>query len=210
MNFLGFTLSVWAAIAFGIFFLAMVLACTADRNHKEGPKWVFLLIGIAAVTFWQWDSLSWGFFVSAAFWKPFGIYLLIGLAYSFAEFFFQLRREARDWSKRWKRFKDQPNRGQEQGNRNLEAIFVEEAKKEYRYETALVQVGLDGKGNIAPTVNRKELAEAIGCWTLFWPAYAVSLVLGDFLTELCRGFANLVAMLSTGLVRRMFAKTFER
>jgi len=49
----------------------------------------------------------------------------------------------------------------------------------------------------------------VGCWTAFWPAYAVSLLIGDFMTEVCRRFADLLAALSSGFVRRMFAKTFK-
>ena len=34
----------------------------------------------------------------------------------------------------------------------------------------LVTVQVDEQGKLAPAVNRGELAQSIGCWTLFWPA----------------------------------------
>ena len=70
-------------------------------------------------------------------------------------------------------------------------------------------MGLGPNGEIIPVINRKELAEFIGCWMLFWPAYAVSLLLGDLLTEVCSRLADLLTVLSGRLVRRAFSKVFN-
>ena len=48
MDFLGFTLGVWASIALGVFFLLMVLACTEDRRNREGFKWAVFFVGLIA------------------------------------------------------------------------------------------------------------------------------------------------------------------
>lgn len=231
MDFLGFTLSVWTAIAFGVFFLVMVGACTADRHDREGFKWGTLFIGLVAVAIWQWDQLSWGFFLSAAFWKAVGIYAGIGLAYSVIEFWFKIRREAREWGKAWQRFQDQHARSvvetsetsptitnarmfkpKPEEDVSLESRFLKEwSGRELSNggRNRIVKIELDQAGKLVPIVNRRELAESIGCWTLFWPGYAVSLVLGDLLTEVFRRLADLLAVLSRGFVRRAFSNTFR-
>ena len=53
------------------------------------------------------------------------------------------------------------------------------------------------------------LSQAIGCWTLFWPAYALSLALGDLLTELWQRMAEVLTKISTRFVQRTFSKEFS-
>ena len=229
MDFLGFTLSVWAAIAFGVFFIAMVVACTTDRYGNESPKWVVLVLGALLFGFMYWGDLSWRVLMTAPFWKWVGIYLGIGLAYSVLEFLLTIRKEERRWSEEWARFKknaadaesraaeDEPsnqnfplNRGNAKAKvdtTTLEERFVSNATN-YRSEHQIVKVELDKEGKVAPVINRGELAENVGCWTTFWPAYAVSLVIGDLFNEVCRKFADAIASLSGRLVRRAFSKTF--
>lgn len=236
MDFLGFTFSVWAAIAVGVFFLCMVFACTADRRNIESSKWWVFIIGVAVLTYWQWGHVSLSYFLGAELWKAVGIYAGIGLAYSFVEFLFQVRREARYWADAWQQFKIRDAREQQsqaEAERNpgysdvdqrsgrrpepsrtpeppetLEQRFIKHVNA-YRERNRLVFIKLE-EGAIVPNINKRELIESIGCWTLFWPAYAVSLVLGDLLTEIGRRFADVFVALSRGLIRRTFSKTFAR
>ena len=53
------------------------------------------------------------------------------------------------------------------------------------------------------------LSQAIGCWTLFWPAYALSLALGDLLTELWQRMAEALTKISARFVQRTFSKEFS-
>lgn len=212
MDFFGFTLSVWAAIGIGVFFLFLVFACTADRHDQEANKWFVLLAGLVGFVAWQWKGLSLDYFTSAPFWKAVGIYFGIGLAYSLLEFWFKIRREARKWSRDWKSFqveyKQERASPQQRSGLTAEAAFVaqfERASKRNR----IIQVELDANGNIAPAINRSELSQAIGCWTLLWPGYAVSLVLGDLLREITRKLADGLAFLSGRFVKRTFANTFK-
>ena len=52
------------------------------------------------------------------------------------------------------------------------------------------------------------LSQAIGCWTLFWPAYALSLALGDLLTELWQRMADVLTAISARFVSNTFHKAF--
>lgn len=223
MDFFGFTLSVWAAIAVGVFFLAMVLACTSDRYGSEGPKWFVLFAGIAVFGFMYWGDISWKYFLSAPFWKGMGIYLGIGLGYSLLEFWIGIRKAVRYWGREWSNFKEneetrlrhsasvaphQRRQQEEEDSSTLEQRFIREKGNHHR-RAALVHVKLDEQNKIVPVINRGELAESIGCWTVFWPAYAISLLLGDLFYELCKKFADIVAVLSGRMVRRAFSGTFN-
>lgn len=221
MDFLGFTLSVWAALAIGVFFIAMVIGCTLDRhNSNEGFKWFVFVIGLIGVAAWHWGEWSWSQLFSAEVWKPVLIYLAIGLAYSVLEFFVKVRKEAKLWKAEWEKFKAKDELPDEDHNPNeliikksyshsLEFRFC----KDHHYRslsriTDVKCITTDGKDAVVPVINRSELAQSVGCWTLFWPAYAFSLILGDLLTEVFKKFADVIVALSSGLVRRMFAKVF--
>lgn len=174
MDFLGFTLSVWAAIAFGVFFLAMVVACTSDRSGSESPKWIVLLLGAAVFGLIYWGEWSWHDLLSASFWKGAGIYTAIGLAYSIIEFLLTIRKDERRWAQAWNQFKvnsmnPSPN---DSATESLSKKFVAESNNYYT-RNRLVQVEIDPEGKVVPSINRGQLAESIGCWTAFWPAYAV-------------------------------------
>ena len=218
MDFLGFTLSVWAALAIGVFFIAMVIGCTLDRhNSSEGFKWFVFVVGLIVVAAWHWGEWSWSQIFSAEVWKPVLIYLGIGLAYSVLEFFVKVRKEAKIWKEKWGKFKINEAESNEENRQmniksthslSLEARFCKDHHGYLNRITDVKCITTDGKDAVVPVINRSELAQSVGCWTLFWPAYAFSLILGDLLTEVFKKFADVIVALSSGLVRRMFAKVF--
>jgi hypothetical protein len=69
----------------------------------------------------------------------------------------------------------------------------------------LAKNGID----IEPKINRSELAANIGVWTLFFPAYAVSLVLDDLLDKIFEVVADVVANISGRFVRITFSDVFK-
>ncbi len=210
MDFLGFTLSVWAAIGIGVFFLALVIACTADRYDHPKSKWVVLLFGLLAFVLWQWSDLSWAAFTSASLWKGVSLYVAIGLAYSIIEFLFQVRRESRYWKKRWEDYKPNYKPSQRYPEQTMEEAFLEQRGHGHKlYSDALIKMTVSPDKKLVPEIDRGTLAGNVTCWTLFWPAYAVSLALGDLLAEIFKRFAHVLAALSSGVVRRMFSKTFN-
>lgn len=60
-----------------------------------------------------------------------------------------------------------------------------------------------------PKINKIELAESIGAWTFLWPVYAISLVLGDLLTEIFNWLADLLVNMSGRFVRMSFSDVFK-
>lgn len=73
----------------------------------------------------------------------------------------------------------------------------------------IIPVATADRKAIEPKVNRVQLAESIGCWTIFWPFYAVSLIIGDLLNEFFHFLADALVRLSSGYVRRTFANVFK-
>lgn len=77
------------------------------------------------------------------------------------------------------------------------------------YSRRIVGLKLTAGVEIEPQVNRLELAEHISAWTFLWPAYAVSLILGDFLTEVFRVISDVLVNISGRFVRMSFANVFK-
>jgi hypothetical protein len=60
-----------------------------------------------------------------------------------------------------------------------------------------------------PRINKFQLSRAVGAWTFMWPVYAVSLVLGDLLTEIFNWIADILVNLSSRFVRMSFSDVFK-
>lgn len=73
-----------------------------------------------------------------------------------------------------------------------------------------VQVKLDPDTfQVQPTIERRRLADFISAWTFMWPAYAVSLILGDLLVEGFRLVGDVFSQLGGRFVRIAFNGTFK-
>lgn len=73
-----------------------------------------------------------------------------------------------------------------------------------------VQVELNSETyQVQPIVNRGRLSAFIGAWTFMWPAYAVSLVLGDFMVEVFRAIGNFFSTLGGRFVKLTFDGVFK-
>lgn len=80
----------------------------------------------------------------------------------------------------------------------------------YRFKNRIIEIQLAAdKIGVEPKVNRLELAEHIGAWTFLWPAYLVSLVIGDLLTEVFRSIADFLTHISGRFVKLSFANVFK-
>jgi hypothetical protein len=62
---------------------------------------------------------------------------------------------------------------------------------------------------MTPKVLKWKLTQWLTAWTLFWPAYGLSLIFGDLLAELFKAFADLLHSLSGRIVRAAFANVFK-
>lgn len=211
------------AIFAGLFFISMVVGCSFDRRHSEASKWWVFWIGVIGFTIYQYyqgHTTDWKTTLfNAELWKFFGIYLAIGLGYSILEFMLEVRRSVRRLSVAWAQYKS----SHEFRQRHLSAVedkvgtgdltansFVADQGR-YKNQIIGVEINPDLNSNdkILPKVNRIELAESIGCWMIFWPFYAVSLIIGDLVFEIARAVADVIAKLSGRFVRMAFKNVFK-
>lgn len=80
----------------------------------------------------------------------------------------------------------------------------------YHFKNRIIEIQLAAdKIGVEPRVNRLELAEHIGAWTFLWPAYLVSLIIGDLLTEVFKSIADFLAHISGRFVKLSFANVFK-
>ena len=206
-------------LAFGIleliflfgFLILMVIGCSIDRRGAPAMKWWVAAIAIAAVTWYAWSDLTLAGMValltSPAFWVPVGGFLALGLLYSVFEFLYTIRTTARDAGEFWKKRK--PN------------VEAPDFASELRYRVADLNTNyghnvsfLDFEGNsstadVSTTINRGRLAGFLTAWTIFWPGYLLSFVIGDMVTEFFRALADKFGQLGQRIVDSTFADTFK-
>ena len=73
-----------------------------------------------------------------------------------------------------------------------------------------IRIELDDETfEVATTIDRGRLASFIGAWTFLWPAYAVSLLLGDFLVEVFRVIGDFFSKIGGRFVRMSFEGVFK-
>jgi hypothetical protein len=88
----------------------------------------------------------------------------------------------------------------------LTSDFV--SRYSFRNRIIEIKIGTD-KLSVEPKVNKVELSEHITAWTFLWPAYAVSLILGDLLVEVFNFIADVLAKISGQFVKISFANVFK-
>jgi len=199
----GFVVGAWTLAVFALFFVAMVIGTMFDRTHAEAPKWWIFSAGLVAFLIWQYNNGATWRDLLVIPWGHIVCYALIGVAYSVVEFLIELRRSKRYWSKEWSDYLKNAKEDQATIVRDFVSRF---GGNQYRI---IGVVSSADKKAIEPRVNRKQLAENVGCWTIFWPFYLVSLVLGDLLREFFRAVADFIASISGRLVRVTFKDVFK-
>lgn len=89
--------------------------------------------------------------------------------------------------------------------------FVQLALKDYSYSGSKI-IGIrpnEDMIGVSPYVNVRELSDHVGAWTVLWPAYAASLILGDLFDEVFRGIGRAISGLSSFVVKHSFANVFK-
>ena len=196
----------------------------------------FIFIGGATSSLWTfaglWQALSWSWLI------PVGWYALIGLGYSGIEFILAVRKSAKNYKYLWERhlkntgdFLLSADPADKTKTREVSYSSIYEYAKSVDASDYMKQnanslskwfvnncdssnsvVGLQLAKNgidVEPKINRSELAANIGVWTLFFPAYAVSLVLDDLLDKIFEVVADVVANISGRFVRITFSDVFK-
>ncbi len=63
--------------------------------------------------------------------------------------------------------------------------------------------------SVEPAINRSKLAAQVGAITMFWPAYAMSLIVGDLLKHICEVVADVFTNLSARTMKMLFRDAFK-
>lgn len=203
--FVGLTALVWWEIL-GIVVLGFWLFAGAAFDRRENnsvPLWIAAAIVMIVAAF-STGSFSgfWATVTGMSFWKSVGLYLLIGLAYSWAiEFTFAVRRASKKYAEEWKYFvslrKDE-----------LSTDSIDNFCMERRNRNLMVHLERNGL-TVEPKLNKPVLVDNITVWTLLWPAYLVSLILGDLIFNIVESLVDLMSNLGSRFVKFMFRDTFK-
>ena len=224
-------------IFFGVFFLMLIVGAESDRRGSPEIKWYVFLIGLIAMVAWFWNDWTfqsvWDTVKSLEFWKPVAAYLGAGLVYSLLEFFLVVRKSARFFAEKWQKHLGDRQSVRDGSTSNVFKVsdlytkvrdgsandvtvdivknLSESFARKYQDDDYIINLKIDKTTNIdvQPFVNRKALANHVSAWTFFWPAYALSLILGDLLTEVFRMISDFIANISTRLVKITFANVFK-
>ena len=207
-------------------------------------------MGVIALISYTWHGFSlggaWDLVSSWTFWSPMFWYLGAGLVYSIIEFFFGIRRSARELGEKWtESLGSTTNVTQLDANgkpvvstdpsSRAQVVTVKRTTREILANLAdpsnaavapdLVNRFVDHYGSprnsyIALRVNpttlspepyivKLQLTEYVGAWTIFWPFYMVSLIIGDFLTEVFSAMGDFMIKISGRFVKFAFSNTFK-
>lgn len=193
--------------------------------------------GVLFLTRDSWTLSSLGDFVlSATFWVPLLKYLGAGLAYSFVEFARETRLSAKRLKDDWESFLNTtaPARGRQDddhkkmlrdvlnnlttgvGSTDEDTAAMRSAavsvKGEFTTRYAMKDMLIKPRvidGEIQPAVDKEILATNVGAWSMFWPFYLMSLIVGDLLAEVFNAVAAVIVSMSGRFVKAVFKDTFK-
>lgn len=193
--------------------------------------------GVLFLTRDSWTLSSLGdFILSATFWVPLLKYLGAGLAYSFVEFARETRLSAKRLKDDWESFLNTtaPARGRQDddhkkmlrdvlnnlttgvGSTDEDTAAMRSAavsvKGEFTTRYAMKDMLIKPRvidGEIQPVVDKEILATNVGAWSMFWPFYLMSLVVGDLLAEVFNAVAAVIVSMSGRFVKAVFKDTFK-
>lgn len=218
----GILFATWYIGAAVVVMALWVIVGTAyDRSdNTSAAMWVGVICSIIVTVAIMGLAPAFSMVTSAVFWKNVLVYLGIGLAYSWAvEFFFAVRRASKSYSALWINYVN--------GSSNLKNYFanpsnatpdmkqsakdsVERFVSFNSLNGKLITISTTETGlSVEPRTNHQKLVSSITAWTLLWPAYAISLIVGDLFKQLIEIIVDLTSKLSTGFVRWAFRDTFK-
>lgn len=236
MTFLG--LGLLELLFVSLLLVALVLGTSLDRSYKSySIKWWVAVAAIGVFGVFNFNTFTVngliGSLFSMDFWRPAAVYLGAGLLYSAFEFVITIRRLARETKEAWTRLLDEDvrtsdgisgakiayvklstviqNANAEGGDLSIALAhkhidsFITSRMFKYDGLLNLKRVGTE----IDTTVDKAVLSRHIGAWTIFWPAYFVSMIIGDLLVEIFNAVAEFFVKLGGRFVRATFADVFK-
>lgn len=86
--------------------------------------------------------------------------------------------------------------------------FVDQAnRRHYGYVSDIIRLKANGI-DIDTQIHRPGLVQSIACWTFMWPAYAASLVLGNFVVEFFETVVDLTQKWANERLKKAFDGVF--
>ena len=80
---------------------------------------------------------------------------------------------------------------------------------EFARETRLRRAAVSVKGEFTTRHAKEILATNVGAWSMFWPFYLMSLIVGDLLAEVFNAVAAVIVSMSGRFVKAVFKDTFK-
>jgi hypothetical protein len=107
-------------------------------------------------------------------------------------------------------YEEVKNKGATSGLFNTALKLTSEFVGRYHFKNRIIElkIGAD-KVSVEPRVNKLELSEHLTAWTILWPAYLVSLILGDLLVEIFNFITDILVKISGQFVKLSFANVFK-
>lgn len=215
--FAGLTALVWWELAlFALVFLVIVFGSAFDRdNDRLGLKWVGFVMMLALIGLFTPSTAAVGL-LSWATAQAVGAYLLAGLVYTMVvEIPSGVLRRRRKLSAHWETSdaKKLVTKAATTGKAEDQANAVAGIERFVAYVNdsgALVNLSVKPDTlELDPSLNRAHVLYSTTPWLLMWPAYALSLIFGDLLTNIAEFIFDTFQNLGNRMVRKLFANTFK-
>lgn len=221
--------------AFFIFFsLCLTFAVRSDRGRDNFSKWAVTISGITifAVVLVMTGNFNVDPFLTQDFWINVLKYLGVGLMYAvLIELPVRIRRASKEVKEAWKIFLDEELyfQGAAQNPEQITmlqgitrvndgSIDVEHLRriKLKVSNFALANISdlvylkvLDDGVSISPSLKRESLSNDLFNWTIFFPAFAASLVFGDILMSVFNTISNLASSLIDRMLKFAFSDSLK-
>lgn len=215
--------AMWMA-AIGLTVFLLLGGVVDDRRGKTAMKWWALLLLVGVVAVMHRDSITLDSLMATAtdlrMWTKIGIYLGIGFLYSFLiEFILGVRKSALYAKEKWaEAVKQAPNLvplvtdgGQSLNQQDKEdaANVLSHFYLSFRPYAKYIELGRGKFGLPDPRVNKAELACHVGAWMVFWPLYAVSLLLGDVIARVFDIITMMMGNFTNVVTKTLFKDVFK-
>jgi len=220
--FAGIAAMVWWEIVLIVLIGGLLIVGTHwDRTSRgSSAMWSAVFVVIVATTLYMGFTPALDMVMSSAFWKNVALYLGIGLVYSWVvEFLFGLRRARKHYRECWERAvrEDKKLKNYLSNPEDCTTEVKDGAKdaisyfhKHYDSKSRLIGIDLaENNLSVTPRVNRAVLVNSVAAWSMLWPAYAVSLIVGDLFNQVIEFIVDISSKLSTMAVRFTFQNTFK-
>jgi len=206
----GITFAIYEIILWSLLLCVLCGIAYNDRDNLRSSPVMKSITLVAFAGFFMFSLVSRDFTIKEAFsyvisaegLSIIGTYVVIGLAYSFLEFLMNARRMRGKFSQFWENFVA--------GEFSFRQVSVDGVNKQNG--RIFYIKNLDFINEFTKPVietNRAALAGWIWTWTVLWPFYAVSLILGDMLKMVFDIIADVFVKFSKYITSYMFKDVFK-